>query len=68
MTCLEYRSVLEADEEITEEIADQMEEHDEQCNECEELFEEMFAEVLGVDPHISTEDLLEIGQDEGWAL
>ena len=68
MTCEEYRNIVEANEEVTEEIADQMDEHDFQCEECEQFFNDMFTEILGVDPDMSTDDLLEMGKSEEWIM
>ena len=68
MTCEEYRNIVEANEneDVTQEIVDQMDEHELLCpNGCEEFFNEMFEEFLGIDPDIDSEDLLEIGKQEG---
>ena len=68
MTCQEYRDIVGANEEVTEELADKMDEHDFQCNgECESSLYDMFTEILGVDPEIDPEELLDIGIREGWA-
>ena len=68
MMCEEYRNIVEANEEVDQEVVDQMDEHELLCpNGCEEFFYEIFEEILGIDPDIDPDDLLEIGRKEGWA-